>query len=207
MCMYAAWHWGIIEYSYNNLAMRLLWRVDDTCTYRDRKRKKFVGDSSTEKQKKIKTESGHYIRASYKSSAYRDWRDKHKIETPLTGLEMEDPADRVTMATTDGLAKFKRSKFRNGPSQNKGSKGSKISSGSGLKSKSEILQKRSAKQAQERRRWIKRKAGALKGQSTKRRKGQTRWLMTTVSLWNLHCISHNNTSESDGNNERNNYIV
>ena len=41
-----------------------------------------------------------------------------------------------------------------------------------LKSKSEILKKRSVKQAQARRRKMKRKAAAVKGQSVRRRKGQ-----------------------------------
>ena len=56
---------------------------------RDRKRKKFVGPSSEEgqKAKRIKTESGHWIKASYKSDAYQRWREKYKIDTPLGGQE------------------------------------------------------------------------------------------------------------------------
>lgn len=148
-------------------------------TCRDRKRKKFVGDSSAEKQKKIKTESGHYIKASYKSSAYRDWRDKHKIETPLTGLESEDTRDFASSAggasavSTGGRGPSRfRSRFRNSSSIS-GGKG-KSSRVGDLKSKSEILKRRGIKQAQERRKKMKRKAAAVKGQSTKRRKGQTR---------------------------------
>lgn len=146
---------------------------------RDRKRKKFVGDSGTEKQKKIKTESGHYIKASYKSSAYRDWRDKHKIDAPLTGLENEDTMDFASSAAGGhghGPSRF-RSKFRNNLSVSGGKKGgrkAKSTQVGDLKSKSEILKKRSIKQAQERRRKMKRKAAAVKGQSTRRWKGRTK---------------------------------
>ena len=42
------------------------------------------------KNKRIKTESGHWIKASYKSSAYQEWRDKHKVEASLTGQEEGD---------------------------------------------------------------------------------------------------------------------
>jgi len=39
--------------------------------YRDRKRKRFVGGGTeTNKKKKIKTESGHWIDATYKSGMY-----------------------------------------------------------------------------------------------------------------------------------------
>ena len=49
---------------------------------RDRKRKKFVGESEKEapRKKRIKTESGQWIQASFKSNAYREWKEKHKIE-------------------------------------------------------------------------------------------------------------------------------
>ena len=57
---------------------------------RDRKRKKFVGPSSEEQKqsKRIKTEAGQWIKASYKSDMYKKWKDKHKIET-LTREEEE----------------------------------------------------------------------------------------------------------------------
>ena len=77
----------------------------------------------------------------------------------------------VSMATGDGRSRFKRSRFNNDPSGNKVGKGKRTSTRVGdLKSKSEILKKRSIKQVQERRRKIKRKMSAGKGQSTKRRK-------------------------------------
>lgn len=46
----------------------------------DRKKKKFVQDSIQDpKKKKIRTESGAYISASYKSNAYKDWKNRNKI--------------------------------------------------------------------------------------------------------------------------------
>jgi len=44
----------------------------------DRKRKKFVTESNEGKNKKIKTESGNWIAASYKSNAYSDWKHRSK---------------------------------------------------------------------------------------------------------------------------------
>ena len=45
----------------------------------DRKKKKFVSVQSTlEKSKKIKTESGNYINASYKSNLYAKWLKNNK---------------------------------------------------------------------------------------------------------------------------------
>ena len=41
---------------------------DSIC--RDRKRKRFVGGETEAKKKKIKTESGHWIDATYKSGVY-----------------------------------------------------------------------------------------------------------------------------------------
>ena len=99
----------------------------------------------------------------------------------MAGLESEDTRDFASSAEAgeasgaQGSSRF-RSRFRNGLSvtggggKKKGGKGKTARVGD-LKSKSEILKKRSIKQAQERRRKMKRKAAAVKGQSTKRRKG------------------------------------
>jgi hypothetical protein len=109
----------------------------------------------------------------------------------LTGLESEDTRDFASSAAGGGgrgasaasgghgPSRF-RSRFRNGLTVSGGKKDGKgrITRVGDLKSKSEILKKRSIKQAQEKRRKIKRKAAAVKGQSTKRRKGQTRKLGT-----------------------------
>ncbi|XP_076437575.1 ATP-dependent RNA helicase DDX54-like [Babylonia areolata] len=46
----------------------------------DRKRKRFVTDSTEGKVKKVKTESGNWIPASYKSSLYKMWVSKEKVE-------------------------------------------------------------------------------------------------------------------------------
>ncbi|BFZ21614.1 hypothetical protein BsWGS_24653 [Bradybaena similaris] len=54
----------------------------------DRKRKKFVTEATDDvKKKKIKTESGNWISASYKSNAYQEWRHRSKF------LEREEQAD------------------------------------------------------------------------------------------------------------------
>ncbi|XP_065897947.1 ATP-dependent RNA helicase DDX54-like [Dysidea avara] len=45
----------------------------------DRKRKRFIGESETTKKKKLKTESGHWIDATYKSGIYEEWKSKHKV--------------------------------------------------------------------------------------------------------------------------------
>ena len=103
----------------------------------------------------------------------------------MAGLESEDTRDFASSAEAGGASgahgpsRF-RPRLRNGLSvsggggKKKGGKGKSATTRVGdLKTKSEILKKRSIKQAQERRR-VKRKAAAVKGQSTKRRKGQTR---------------------------------
>ncbi|OWF35956.1 ATP-dependent RNA helicase DDX54-like [Mizuhopecten yessoensis] len=47
----------------------------------DRKKKKFVKeDNNDPKKKKIRTESGAWIPASYKSNAYKEWQNKNKVD-------------------------------------------------------------------------------------------------------------------------------
>ena len=61
----------------------------DNC--RDRKRKRFVGEAGREANlKKIKTESGRKISASYKTQFYQQWREKHKIDSLTAGGEEEE---------------------------------------------------------------------------------------------------------------------
>jgi ATP-dependent RNA helicase DDX54/DBP10 len=50
--------------------------------HRDRKRKKFVGESEKDapRKKRIKTESGHWIQASFKSNAYKEWKERHRVD-------------------------------------------------------------------------------------------------------------------------------
>lgn len=58
---------------------------------RDRKKKKFVQPGSDEpKLKKIKTESGNWINASYKSGLYEKWKQKSKIEHQTNDGDGED---------------------------------------------------------------------------------------------------------------------
>lgn len=61
---------------------------------RDRKRKKFINLAGTMK-KRVKTENGTWIDATYKSDRYKEWMDNTK-STPLrvgdeeTGASMKD---------------------------------------------------------------------------------------------------------------------
>lgn len=94
---------------------------------------------------------------------------------PLTGLESEAGAEAVAMTTIGGRSKSRRSRFRNdgagSAAGKKVGKGKGRGTAGGLKTKAEILKKRSIKQVQERRRKMKRKSATTKGQSTNRRKG------------------------------------
>lgn len=47
---------------------------------RDRKLKKFVGDNGDDSKKKIRTEDGTYLPATYKSGRYDRWQKKQKLE-------------------------------------------------------------------------------------------------------------------------------
>lgn len=48
---------------------------------RDRKKKRFVNEDNGEaKKKKVKTESGIWIPASYKSDLYKKWKERSKAE-------------------------------------------------------------------------------------------------------------------------------
>uniref|UniRef100_UPI00398ED3FE ATP-dependent RNA helicase DDX54 n=1 Tax=Pristiophorus japonicus TaxID=55135 RepID=UPI00398ED3FE len=55
----------------------------------DRKKKRFVRDTGKEK-KKIKTESGRYINASYKKNIYEEWKKKYKIDERMSDDENEN---------------------------------------------------------------------------------------------------------------------
>lgn len=58
----------------------------------DRKKKKFVGERETKKNKKIKTESGAFISASYSSDLYKKWRERKNI----TYADDDDDRDETT---------------------------------------------------------------------------------------------------------------
>lgn len=50
------------------------------CVFRDRKKKKFVGQSNDEpSQKKIRTEEGTWLPASYKTGRYEQWKRDQKL--------------------------------------------------------------------------------------------------------------------------------
>ncbi|XP_028406075.1 ATP-dependent RNA helicase DDX54-like [Dendronephthya gigantea] len=55
----------------------------------DRKRKKFVGKEENTK-KRIKTESGRWIPASYKTTLYKDWLDKNAVKHQKNEDDNED---------------------------------------------------------------------------------------------------------------------
>ncbi|XP_043541218.1 ATP-dependent RNA helicase DDX54-like [Chiloscyllium plagiosum] len=55
----------------------------------DRKKKRFIRDTSQE-NKKIKTESGRYISASYKKNIYEEWKKKYKIDDRVSDDEAEN---------------------------------------------------------------------------------------------------------------------
>ncbi|XP_061458852.1 ATP-dependent RNA helicase DDX54 [Rhineura floridana] len=55
----------------------------------DRKRKRFVGQTSQEDKKKIRTESGAYISSSYKGNLYDKWKKRNKIDEQDSDSEAE----------------------------------------------------------------------------------------------------------------------
>ena len=67
------------------------------CVFRDRKKKRFISSGNTEKaKKKIKTESGNWISASYKSDLYKKWKQKSKAEQN----EEQDSDDQLNQEKT-----------------------------------------------------------------------------------------------------------
>ncbi|XP_032899031.1 ATP-dependent RNA helicase DDX54 [Amblyraja radiata] len=55
----------------------------------DRKKKRFIRDAGKQ-SKKIKTESGRYINASYKKNIYEEWKKKYKVDERLSDDEAEN---------------------------------------------------------------------------------------------------------------------
>lgn len=116
---------------------------------RDRKRKKFVGESEKEalKKRKIRTESGQWIQASYKSGVYQEWKDKHKIDTaPLVGGEVKGQSSK---------GKKGGHRRKGGLSRSKLEQRGKGGGGADLKPKAVILRNRQKKEMLERRRKVK----------------------------------------------------
>lgn len=124
---------------------------------RDRKRKKFVGQSGqdTPRQKRIKTESGHWIRASYKSNAYREWKGRHNIDTPIGGQEEEGCVTGSGEGQRLGPKRGPHNRFRQNKQWRQHVKGEV----GDLKPKADILKKRHRKEIMDRRKKLKRGKG------------------------------------------------
>ncbi|CAH1773023.1 unnamed protein product [Owenia fusiformis] len=113
----------------------------------DRKKKKFVSvDSGNPKGKrKVKTESGQWINASYKTDIYKDWLNKNKVE------EQEEDSDTETQKHVNpnrlSVVGFKKRGFHTKGSKKPGegsgpAKGGFRNARSELKSKDQILKSR-----------------------------------------------------------------
>lgn len=101
-----------------------------------------MGESGQESQRKkrIKTESGHWIKASYKSNAYKEWKERHKIDAPLAG---------EGVAITNQKLEATRGPFRHGRHRRgQGAKGTVAD----LKPKAVIFKNRQKREALEHRR-------------------------------------------------------
>ena len=78
----------------------------------DRKKKKYVSVESTmEKSKKIKTESGNYISASYKSDLYSKWlkTNRSKVDNDRSNNNDDDNDDN----DNNGHNKYGRNQSKN----------------------------------------------------------------------------------------------
>lgn len=68
---------------------------------RDRKKMKFVGERND--KKKIKTESGQWISATFKSKAYKEWLEKTKTKIRAESNDQdEDDEIKVTKKSKPG---------------------------------------------------------------------------------------------------------
>lgn len=108
-----------------------------------------MGESGQEapRNKRIKTESGHWIRASYKSSAYKEWKDKHKI-SGRWGEEEEGGG-------VAGIRGQRSGPPRRGFRHKKGGGGHERGTVGDLKPRATILKKRQKKALMERRKRLK----------------------------------------------------
>jgi len=81
----------------------------------DRKRKKFVSTDGGNSAKKMKTESGNYIPASYKSNIYGDWIKKNKFHERSRGHDPDgDDDENVSKRPTNFRGKNRSQKFTTG---------------------------------------------------------------------------------------------
>uniref|UniRef100_T1K7U7 RNA helicase n=2 Tax=Tetranychus urticae TaxID=32264 RepID=T1K7U7_TETUR len=131
----------------------------------DRKKKKFVGVNTNDpKKKKIKTESGVWISASYKSNLYKKWQEKSKKSQDddddyEEDGEMEDKSVQDAVRQRDqAISKQMMKNKRKGS----GSKSVK----SELKSKADLLKERMAKEKKKKfMQWRRKEKLKKKGQS------------------------------------------
>jgi len=109
----------------------------------DRKRKKFVTVGGNDKVKKIKTESGSYIKASYKSNRYGDWMKQNKF-SGLTARENPDEMEGQVDKLVQGNKFSRKRKFGNQLQQGGQTAGgpSKKRKKGVLKSKDEMVKNR-----------------------------------------------------------------
>ncbi|KNC81841.1 hypothetical protein SARC_05861 [Sphaeroforma arctica JP610] len=71
----------------------------------DRKKKKYVGEANDDPtKKKVKTESGNYINASYRGNLYSEWKNKHHV----TGGAGESSLPQITGARGRGRGNYKQ---------------------------------------------------------------------------------------------------
>ncbi|XP_072921603.1 ATP-dependent RNA helicase DDX54 [Hemitrygon akajei] len=104
----------------------------------DRKRKRFIRDTGKQ-NKKIKTESGKYINASYKKNIYEEWKKKYKIDERVSDDEAENENSNHR-GKKGGYGGRRNSRFSSRkPSQQHGVR-------SELKTKAEILKERRRKE-------------------------------------------------------------
>ena len=114
---------------------------------RDRKRKRFVGQTGSEaNSKKIKTESGRKISSSYKTHLYQQWRERHKIDSLTAGGEEGEGFQGGSEGGRGG--RRGRGKWRGGE-KGAGGKGATVGD---LKTSEQILRKRKKKTFQASRR-------------------------------------------------------
>ncbi len=109
----------------------------------DRKRKKYVLDHGHEsRRKKVKTESGALISASYKSNLYKDWLEKSKAKSAEeSGSDADEPGDTSSKQFPSGKGR-RRGKFTGPAAMAKRHQGGRNQE---LKRKEEIVKSRRKK--------------------------------------------------------------
>lgn len=135
----------------------------------DRKRKRFVGIEENAK-KKIKTESGRWIPASYKTTFYKDWLDKTKMTKQNEEDEHEERENERQTSFRKGKGSFKKSQKGFAGTKN-GRSGQKRE----LRNKDEILKQRKKKQHVLERQKKGRERNVKRKQGKKAGKGRPSW--------------------------------